>query len=183
MRFDRFSILERFDSIRFDSIRSIDRSITPIRCARMRCTPPHPPHRSIDRSIDASIEPPERDTGTDPDRYSTPIDTEREPDRTRSTPTPTPTPTPKPKPKPKPIDTDRSIDRRDDDRSTPAAGVDILSVRDRHAPVRPSVRASGARGFRTTTTMTAVKRANRCATVAFRCDDDDDDGDRMRAVG
>jgi hypothetical protein len=23
--------------------------------------------------------------------------------------------------------------------------------------------------------MTAVKRANRCATVAFRCDDDDDD--------
>jgi hypothetical protein len=34
--------------------------------------------------------------------------------------------------------------------------------------------------------MTAVKRANRCATVAFRCDDDDDDGDdgdRMRAVG
>jgi len=38
--------------------------------------------------------------------------------------------------------------------------------------------------------MTAVKRANRCATVAFRCDDDDDergakdeDGDRTRAVG
>ena len=176
------SILDsiRFDSIRFDSIdRSIDHSDS-MRSHAVHPTPSTPP---IDRSIDASIEPPERDTGTDPDRYSTSIDTEREPDRTRSTPTPTPTPTPKPKPKPKPIDTDRSIDRRDDDRSTPAAGVDILSVRDRHAPVRPSVRASGARGFRTTTTMTAVKRANRCATVAFRCDDDDDDGDRMRAVG